>query len=135
MEQLLEFDINSRTLRVTLIGEFKDDNAVELYASVRRFLSSADVRGGILDLSSVTKLSVSTAVVVRLSKNPPLFASPLVRVIVAPQDIVYGMARMFQISRSEIHGGLHVVHTLVEAYGILGLQNPAFTVVEWPSDT
>lgn len=126
MEVILEFDYGSRILRATVKGEMTDEGGGELYSCVQRFLKSEEVRGGILDLSEVTKLEVSAPAVVRLSKNPPLFGGSEIRVIVAPQDLTYGMARMFQISRSEIHGGLHVVHTSQEAYRILKLDKPEF---------
>ena len=129
MELILEFDTASKILRVTVTGELTDVGGEELYSSVQKFIATEEVHGGILDLSLVTKLDISAPAVVRLSKHPPLFEGSQVRVIVAPQDLTYGMARMFQISRSEIHGGLHVVHTLSEAYELLGLTNPEFSKV------
>jgi hypothetical protein len=126
MAHVLEFDTQSKIIRVTVSGELTDEDASELYWSVQRFLGSHEVHGGILDLSPVTSLGVSMETVRRLSKNPPLFKEPMVRVIVASGDLIFGMARMFQISRSEIHSDLHVVHTLDEAYEIHGLKGPRF---------
>lgn len=130
MSHTLEFDPQERLIRVTFHGELTDDGASDLYWSVHNFLSSHEVRGGILDLSPVTSLAVALDTVRRLAKNPPLFKAPQVRVIVAPGDLIFGMARLFQISRSEIHSELYVVHTLDEAYKIHGLKSPKFEVIK-----
>jgi hypothetical protein len=128
MSHVLEFDSEEKIIRVTVHGELTDACMSELYSSVHEFLSSHDVRGGILDLTPVTALSVSVEMVRRLAKAAPLFEPPQVRVIVASGDLVFGMARLFQISRSEIHSELFVVHTLDEAYRIHGLTSPHFVV-------
>jgi hypothetical protein len=129
MAHSLEFDADSKIIRVTVDGELGDEDAAELYWSVHSFLGSHDVDGGILDLSPVSSVAVSMDTVRRLSKNPPLFNEPTVRVIVASGDLIFGMARMFQISRSEIHSDLHVVRSLEEAYEIHGLKLPKFEKV------
>jgi hypothetical protein len=132
MSHVLEFDGHERIIRVTVQGELTDKGASDLYWSVQRFLSMHEVRGGILDLSPVTSLSVNLETVRALSKNPPLFQAPVVRVIVAAGDLIFGMSRLFQISRSEIHSDLFVVRTLAEAYKIHGLTSPKFEVAEVP---
>jgi hypothetical protein len=129
MPHAIEFESQKSMVRVTVHGELTDAVASELYASVHDFLSSNEVRGGILDLSPVTSLAITLDAVRRLAKMPPLFKPPQVRVIVAPGDLVFGMARLFQISRSEVHTDLHVVHTLEEAYKIHGLEAPIFNVI------
>jgi hypothetical protein len=126
MSHVIEFDAQERIIRVTVEGELSDKGASNLYWAVQKFLSAHEVRGGILDLSPVTSVSVSMDAVRALSKNPPLFPAPVVRVIVAAGDLIFGMARLFQISRSEIHSDLHVVRTLEDAYKIHGLVEPKF---------
>jgi hypothetical protein len=133
MPHVIEFDSEARIVRVTVDGELTDSGASDLYRSVHAFLTSHRVLGGILDLSPVESLAVAAETVRRLSKSPPLFETSQVRVIVAPGDLLFGMARMFQISRSEIHGELHVVHTLEEAYEIHGLTSPKFALVNTDS--
>jgi hypothetical protein len=135
MPYLVEFDSHAQIIRATVQGELSDSRAEELYETIRTFLSTNEVRGGILDLSPVTSLAVTLNTVRRLAKSPPLFKTPQVRVIVAEGDLIFGMARLFQISRSEIHSELYVVHTLQEAYKIHGLDSPQFVPVsETPRD-
>jgi hypothetical protein len=130
MPYLVEFDSHAQIIRATVQGELSDSGAEQLYETVRTFLSTNEVRGGILDLSPVTSLAVTLSAVRRIAKSPPLFKTPQVRVIVAEGDLIFGMARLFQISRSEIHSELYVVHTLQEAYKIHGLESPEFVAVK-----
>jgi hypothetical protein len=129
MSHLLEFDKDEKVIRVTVRGDLNAEGVAAIYRTVRQFLAGRDVRGGILDLSHVTSLEVPSEMVRLFSKEPPLFKPSQPRVIVAANDLVYGMARLFQISRSEIHTELHVVRTLQEAYEIAGLQLPNFVAV------
>jgi hypothetical protein len=134
MAHVLEFEGQERIIRVTVEGELTDEGALDLYWSVQKFLSAHEVRGGILDLSPVTAVTVKIDTVRGLSKNPPLFVGEQVRVIVAEGDLIFGMARLFQISRSEIHSELYVVRTLEEAYKIHGLVAPKFERVDEPPE-
>jgi hypothetical protein len=129
MSHILEFDRKTKVIRVTVQGDLTTEGILEVYQTVRQFLSGKEVRGGILDLSNVTSLNIPAELVRRFSKEPPLFQASQPRVIVATGDLVFGMARLFQISRSEIHTELYVVHTLREAYEIQGLKEPNFEAV------
>jgi hypothetical protein len=96
MPYLVEFDSHAQIIRATVQGELSDSGAEQLYETVRTFLSTNEVRGGILDLSPVTSLAVTLSAVRRIAKSPPLFKTPQVRVIVAEGDLIFGMARLLQ---------------------------------------
>ena len=51
------------------------------------------------------------------------------RIAVAPRLDIYGMSRMFQVLREGRGAYLEVVHTLKEAFDLLGLQSPHFSPV------
>ena len=48
------------------------------------------------------------------------------RVIVAKQDVMYGLSRMFELILDSMGGQLHVVRSLNEAYGLLGVNSEDF---------
>ena len=50
---------------------------------------------------------------------PAPFLAETKRIIIAPKEIVYGLARMYQILGEDIHPNLHVVRTMEEADRIL----------------
>ena len=51
------------------------------------------------------------------------------RVFVAPKDLIYGMARMFQILGEATRPDLPVVRTMDEAYSLLQVESPEFSPV------
>jgi hypothetical protein len=59
---------------------------------------------------------------------PEMIALP--RIAVAPAISNFGLARMFQIVGEEKRLGLQVVHTIEEAFEILGVQSPHFEPLE-----
>lgn len=54
--------------------------------------------------------------------------------IVASQPALYGLARMFQLSRDSMGGQLEVVQSLDEAYKVLGVAPRDFCQRLFPED-
>ena len=61
---------------------------------------------------------------------PPVFGGASLGVIVASKDLIFGMARMFSILGEESRPHLRVVHTMEEAYELLGIASPQFSRIE-----
>ncbi len=76
----------------------------------------------IIDFSGITVANISTGFVKDLARQHSLFSRNAVQIIVAPQTHIFGLARMAQILRGEQFGRLEVVHSLDEAYEILGIE-------------
>jgi hypothetical protein len=51
------------------------------------------------------------------------------RIAVAPRTDIYGVSRMFQLLRDSRGSYLEVVHTLKEAFELLGMESPHFRTV------
>jgi hypothetical protein len=43
--------------------------------------------------------------------------------MIAPQDVIFGCARMYEISGSNERDKVHVVRSVAEAYKLLGVQS------------
>lgn len=129
MAFVLEFDTRDNILRVNIEDRVTDAIASDLYATVARFAASHPGCREILDISAVTEFSVSSTVIRQLAASPPAFPIESMRVFVAPQAHVYGMARMFQILGGEKRPNLHIVHTMDEAYRLLQVEAPEFSPV------
>jgi len=84
---------------------------------------------GIWDLSHVTDFTVSGAGIPELAARPSIIAAGYVRVIVAPLDLLFGMARMFQLLSDDTRPELQVVRTMDEAYRLLSVETPEFSPV------
>jgi len=53
-------------------------------------------------------------------------------VIVAPQNVLYGMSRMFEQFSTDTRHNIHVVHTMDEALQLIGVPSPTFNLIEFP---
>jgi len=122
----MSFDERNNLLRVTVGGEVTDASLTDSYATAAKYVAANPPCRGIWVFSDVTKFEVSTDTIQELARSSPIILSGHMRVIVAPQDHLYGMARMFQILGQETRSDLHVVRTVDEAYRLLKVQSPEF---------
>ncbi len=129
MAFVIEFDARNNILRTSLEGRVTDAILLDCYATTARYAASHPGCRGIADVSGVTKFDVSSTAIKQLSKAPPAIPAPYMRVFVAPQAHVYGMARMFQMLGEETRPNLHIVRTLDEAYHLLQVESPEFSPV------
>src|SRR5208282_6511521 len=53
-----------------------------------------------------------------LAERPPVLPDDLL-IVVAPQDEIYGMARMYEMIGSRTRDHLHIVRSLADAYALL----------------
>jgi hypothetical protein len=78
--------------------------------------------------------SISSRTVRFLAATNPANPAGTLRVIVASQPVMYGLARMFELSRDSMDGQLQVVRSLEEAYYLLGVRAEDFTHRLFPVD-
>jgi len=129
MSIVMEFDATNNILRVTPTGRLTDALLEDAYAAVSRYVASHPPCRGISDFSQVTEVEISSSVIRRLARISPAFPEGYMRIVVAPQGHVYGMARMFQLLGEETRPHLHVVRTMAEAHRLLGVEFPDFRPV------
>ena len=121
----IEYDAGSRVLAVRVTGPFTDTAMRRCYDAVADAVGRREVRAAFLDLSAAGEFNLSADAVRGMSKLAPLVPDPLPKFIVATEDHVFGMARMFQIT-SRGRDSLQIVRTPQEVYSSLGLKTPAF---------
>ena len=122
-----EFDPGNRVLLVRIEGRLTDELLAEAYRMMRKQSTATDPRAGIVDLSSVTGVALSTAFLREIARQEPAMVDATrPRIIVAPTAVVFGLARMFQMLGESTRPLLEVVRTLDEALAALGIQSPGF---------
>src|ERR1700719_4032781 len=94
---VMEFNTVNKIMRATLDGHVTDAILFETYATVAKYVASHGPCRAILDLSEVTKFDVSGNAIRELTRSVPAIPAGPMRIVVAPVDSMYGMARMFQI--------------------------------------
>jgi len=87
-----------------------------LDANSRRYVMKFIPSGGISDCSGITAFNVSGEVVRTLAQTPLSHKSPIPWLLVAPRDVHYGMARMYQIIASDLRANLQVVRGVFKRF-------------------
>jgi hypothetical protein len=105
-------------------------SALDACTAVERFIASEGPWAGIADLSAIEKAEISAESVRSLAAKRPVAPGGKLCILVAPQDVIYGLSRMFQILRDQIGSDIQIVHTLEEAFVLLGLESPDFRTVD-----
>jgi len=125
MSLLMEFDERNNILRLTISGPLNDAIMFEVFEAASRYASSHPPCRSITDVSKVTANEISSGAIMQLAKTPAV-APGLVRIVVAANDHSYAIARMFQMLSEGTRPNFHVVHTMDEAYNLLGVESPEF---------
>ena len=127
MAYLFEFDSKNRILRSRMTGRVTNDEIVEYYRAVPKYVALTDPLAAILDLSAVTVLDVSPEKVRELAKAEPAVSDPRrPRIVLAPSAQAYGLMRMFEMLGEQTRPNLHVVRDEAEVWAILGILEPHF---------
>ena len=116
-----EYDAANEVFVVRMYGAITDDVFKASYAATPNYLEGRRIRAALMDLSGVDSYEVSSVAVRDVSRLPPLFPDPTPRWVVAPQDHIFGMARMFQMLSPSGRDMLHVVRSMHEALQAMGI--------------
>jgi hypothetical protein len=125
----MTFDAGNNVLCVTLEGPVTDSFLRDLYTALTRYVAARPPSHGIMDFSGATKFEVSSNTTRQLAQSSSAIPPEYMRVLVAPQDSVYGTLRMFQMLGETNRPNLHIVRTMDEAYRLLRVQTPQFSPV------
>ena len=132
MGVFLSLDEESRVLYIRFEGIVTDDVLLYRYQQVREWVAVHGYSSSISDFSEVTSFKVTSVGVKQLVAHSPLVPDEFLRVVVAPQDIAFGMTRMFGILGSSTRSRVDAVHTLAEAYRLIGVESLDLSpVMDW----
>jgi hypothetical protein len=121
-----EYDAGHELFVVRMYGRITDDVFKASYAATPQYLEGRHIRAALMDLSGVESYDVSSAAMRDVSRLPPLFPDPTPRWVVAPQDHIFGMARMFQMLSPSGRDMLHVVRSMRDALQAIGIHTAHF---------
>jgi hypothetical protein len=121
MKFLIEYDASYKVARGTFYGAVDDDLLGASYKRMGKAARAHKPEMAILDFSYVSRFLVSVGMISRMAVSRPNVADPYPRCVVAPDDVAYGMSRMFQALSEEKRRNFHVVRSISEAYEVLGL--------------
>ena len=128
MNFTFRFDSKHKVLLIAL-GEVVTDVILgDIHSIAVRFVDDQGPCSGIGDFTAVKSSTLSANSIRSLAEMIPVIPDnpESLRVFVAPQTAIYGLFRMLQILRDQQGIDIHVVHSLEEAYALLGLKSPDF---------
>jgi hypothetical protein len=126
-----EFDYGHKILLVLFEGDMRDAEAFTIKAKVVSYMERLRPLAGIADLSGVKTFDVSGQTMRTVARQPP-HPEEIPRFIVAPQDHVFGMARMYELTETKTEGKMHVVRSREQALETMGVKDAKFEPVELP---
>jgi hypothetical protein len=134
VDYAVDLDPTHGVLRITVTTALTDESCTEMYQTVARLASKGGPYATIADLSQVVDFPVSCNTVRALAATVPAVPGKRTRVIVANQPALYGLARMFQLSRDSMGGQLQVVQSMDDAYKLLEVAPRDFCRRLFPED-
>lgn len=123
MAFVFDFDPIHQILRSTFSRKVSFEDLLNHQRVALLLVTSLDPRFAIIDLSAADLFQASADEVRALAKLPP--AMPKMdrpRVVIAPSDHTFGMARIFEIEGEITRPNLHVVRSVKEAWAIFGVE-------------
>jgi hypothetical protein len=126
----LSFDSAHKVLMVTLGPVVSKETALASRAAIIRLVAAEGACDGIADLTAVEHTEITSEGVRWLASLIPAIPASRRRILVAPQPLIYGLSRMFQMLQEGHQSRTAVVRTLQEAFDLLGLQSPQFEKLE-----
>ena len=136
MDYRVDLDPTHSVIRLTVLA---DTVTLELAEDIYRHLSEAASTGGpyaaIYDLSATKHARMHADTVRDFARRRPPIPKGRSRVIVGNEPVIYGLARQFQICGDNVGEEFEVVHTLEEAFNIVGARPEDFTeCLIWPRE-
>jgi len=124
----VEFDAEDKILRLTFNGKYTDEDLRTGYAIVRSCFNRFGSCHCIVDYTGVddADVTITTSGVRQLADTQPIFPMNCVTVNVAPNKVMYGLGRMFQILSSDARTNFRVVNSMGEAFDLIGVTSPKF---------
>ena len=126
----LEFDAHNKLIRLTANGEVSDQFLIEGITALKKCHAQYGSCNCIVDYNGATEITVTSLRLRQLAGTPPIFPMDCLTVHVAARDVMYGLARMFQILSSETRPNFRVVRNMNEAVDLIGVKSPTFVPID-----
>jgi hypothetical protein len=123
----VDFDPVNKILRFRIEGKIANEELHDCYERFGEIASILNPAAAITDLSGAS-LNISHQAISDLARRAPALRDPQrPRIIVAPDPLVFGMARIFETEGAGSRPNLYVVQSVDAALAILGITEAHFT--------
>jgi hypothetical protein len=133
MHYQVDLDPKHAVIRLTVIEEMVSLECAEsCYQGLSRATSTGGPYAAIYDLTRAKDTTIPTEIVRGFARRSPSIPTGSPHVVVGKFPVIYGLARLFQMCGESVGKEFEVVHTLEEAYEIVGARPEDFTVCLLP---
>ena len=133
MDYQVDIDPAHSVIRLTITADIvTSDLAEHCYRCLSLVASHDGPYAAIYDLSAVKHSALTIEAIMEFAHRAPAVPMGRTHVVVGKQPCIYGLARAFQICREVLGYDFEVVHSLEEAYEIVGVRPEDFTVRVFP---
>jgi hypothetical protein len=126
-DYVIDLDPIHQVLRVTHSKVLTDQVALDAYRSLGRLAAQGGPYASITDFSQVKDMKLSADAVRSLALEAPVVPGGRPRVVVVNRIVLYGLARMFESTRTSMGLQFHIVWSVDEAYAMLGVSPESFS--------
>ena len=129
MDYEIDLDPTHSVIRLTVIEAMVSlECAEDCYKHLSQFAASGGPYAAIYNLSMAKNTTIPTETIRNFARRSHPIPGEQARVLVGKQPVIYGLGRLFQICLDDVGQKFEVVHTLEEAYNIVGVRAEDFTM-------
>lgn len=115
MSTSYEIDSERRVIVVTVRGDLRDEDLLEIHERLRTEPKLEPDFGLLVDLRGAVGRDITMGGVQNLLERPSLFSPTARRAIVVESDLGFGMSRMYELQRDDLAGTLRVFRDVDQA--------------------
>jgi hypothetical protein len=128
MDYRIDLDPTHSVIRLTVTAEIVTlEMAENIYIRLARVASHGGPYAAIYDLSGVKNTTLPTDAVRGFARRAPSIPTGRTHVLVGKEPAMFGLARIFQMCAEFLGNQFEVVHSLEEAYDLVGVRPEDFT--------
>ena len=125
-----EFDSIHRIIRIRFSERVTDDDLTYFYRMSALLVGSLDPLSAVIDFSDVDSFESSAQFMKKQAELPPAMPrKERPRIVVAPRDDIFALARVFAAEAEATRPNFHVVRSAQQAWAILGVAEPEFQTI------
>jgi hypothetical protein len=122
MPASVKVDVKKRIVYSSFEGMISDSDLVSHRDVLKHHPDFNPEFSEIVDFSNVTELKVTVGFINSMAKSSSLYKASSRHAVVAPHDLTFGIARMYQMLAEDTRPNVAVVRSMEEARKFVGIE-------------
>lgn len=121
MPASLRVDVKNEIVYSSFRGRLSDSDLLAHGEALKNHPDFNPAFSEIVDFSEVTELKVTVGFINTMAKSSSVYSADSKHAVIAPHDLTYGIARMYQMLAEDTRPNVAVVRSMAEARKFLGI--------------